>query len=134
MQFWHAFVRLEGMYRIETSIPRELEWAEKLTHLMDDQFKIPFINFRFGLDPIISLIPWAGDFVSFLISTLIVTALVRNGMPFLLIAKMVGNIVLDLLIGGIPVLGGIADFFFKANRRNLKLAKAYFESECQSGK
>jgi len=117
------------MYRIETAIPKELEWAEKLTRLMDDQFKVPFINFRFGLDPIISLIPWAGDFVSFLISALITSALIRNGMPFGLIAKMVGNIVLDLLIGSVPVLGGIADFFFKANRKNLQLAKEYFENQ-----
>jgi hypothetical protein len=122
------------MHRIEATIPKELEWTEKLSHLMDDQFKVPFINFRFGLDPIISLIPWAGDFVSFLISAFIVTALVRNGMPLLLIAKMVLNIILDLLIGGIPVVGSIADFFFKANKRNLRLAKEYFESEHQSGK
>lgn len=96
---------------------------------MDDQFKVPFVNFRFGLDPIISLIPWAGDLVSFIISALILTALVRNGMPFSLIAKMVANIVFDLLIGLIPLAGSITDFFFKANRRNLKLAKEYFETQ-----
>ncbi len=117
------------MYRIEAAIPKELEWAEKLTRLMDDQFKVPFVNFRFGLDPIISLIPWAGDLVSFIISALILTALVRNGMPFSLIAKMVANIVFDLLIGLIPLAGSITDFFFKANRRNLKLAKEYFETQ-----
>ena len=123
------FVRSEDMHRIETSVPNELEWAEKLTHLMDDQFKVPFINFRFGLDPIISLIPWAGDLVSACISVLILTALVRNGMPFLLIGKMVANIVFDLVIGGIPVVGSVTDFFFKANRRNLELAKEYFETQ-----
>jgi hypothetical protein len=117
------------MYRIEQTIPKELEYAERLTRLMDDQFKIPFINFRFGLDPIISLIPWAGDLVSFLISAIIVTALVRNGMPFGLILRMVANIVFDLLIGGVPVLGSIADFFFKANRRNLKLAQEHFAGQ-----
>lgn len=117
------------MYKIEVAIPKELEWAEKLTRLMDDQFKIPIINFRFGLDPIIGLIPWAGDVVSFVISSLILSALVRNGMPLGLIARMAANIVLDLIIGGIPVVGGIADFFFKANRMNLGLAKAYFQSQ-----
>lgn len=117
------------MYRIETSIPKELEWAEKLARLMDDQFKVPFINFRFGLDPIIGLIPWAGDVVSFVISGLIVTALVRNGMPTGLILRMVANSVFDLIIGGIPVVGGIADFLFKANRANLKLAKEHFQTQ-----
>lgn len=117
------------MHRIETTIPKELELAERLTRLMDDQFKVPIINFRFGLDPVIGLIPWAGDIVSFAISILILSSIVRNGMPFWLIARMVLNIVLDLLIGGVPVLGGIADFFFKANRMNLKLAREYFESQ-----
>lgn len=116
------------MYRIEATIPKELEWAEKLTRLMDDQFKIPFINFRFGLDPILGLIPWAGDVVAFAISALILSALIRNGMPFGLIIRMVANIVLDLIIGGVPVVGGVADFFFKANRANLKLAKEYFSA------
>lgn len=104
----------------------ELEWAEKLTKLMDDQFRVPVIGFRFGLDPIIGLIPWAGDIISFLTSLLIISAIVRNGMPLGLIAKMIGNLLLDLLIGGIPVVGSVADFFFKANRKNLKLAQTYF--------
>lgn len=117
------------MHRIENTIPKELELAERLTRLMDDQFKVPFINFRFGLDPVIGLIPWAGDIVSFAISILILSSIVRNGMPFWLIVRMVLNSVLDLLIGGVPVLGGIADFFFKANRINLKMAREYFESQ-----
>jgi hypothetical protein len=57
------------MYKIEQTIPKELEYAEKLVRLMDDRFKIPFINSRFGLDPIIGLIPVAGDIISFSIAS-----------------------------------------------------------------
>ncbi|MBP9151056.1 MAG: DUF4112 domain-containing protein [Flavobacteriales bacterium] len=115
------------MYKIEQTIPKELEYAEKLVRLMDDKFKIPFINFRFGLDPIIGLIPVAGDIISFSISSLIVMALFRNGVPRSVKLRMVANILLDLLIGGIPVLGDAWDFFNKANRKNLKLARKHFE-------
>lgn len=115
------------MHRIEQSIPQEIVWAEKLVRLMDDQFRIPIINVRFGLDPLIGLIPWLGDFVSFSISALIITAFVRHGVPFRIIMKMIANVVLDLLIGGIPVIGDVWDFFFKANRKNLQIARAYFE-------
>jgi biotin transporter BioY len=115
------------MYKIEQTFPKELEYAEKLVQLMDDQFKIPFLNFRFGIDPIIGLVPWAGDLISFVISSLIISAFVRNGVPFLVILRMIANIVLDLIVGGIPVLGSVWDFFFKANRKNLKLAREYFE-------
>jgi len=114
------------MNKIEHTIPKELEYAEKLVGLMDDKFKIPFINFRFGLDPIIGLIPVAGDIVSFSVSSLIVIALFRNGVPRTVVLKMAANIVLDLIIGGIPVIGDAWDFFNKANRKNLKLARKHF--------
>lgn len=117
------------MYKIEHTIPKELEYAEKLVSLMDDQFKLPFMKFRFGIDPIIGLIPWAGDAVSFLISALIVTAFVRHGVPFSIVLRMIANIVLDLVVGGVPLVGSIWDFFFKANRKNLRLAKEYFETK-----
>jgi len=109
-------------------IPKELEFADKLVTWMDDQFRIPILNIRIGLDPIIGLIPFAGDLVSFFISLLIVIALVKNGASNKLVLKMVGNIVLDLIIGGIPILGDAWDFFYRANRKNLNLAKAYFET------
>lgn len=54
-------------------------------------------------------------------------ALFRNGVSHSVILKMVANILLDLLIGGIPVLGDAWDFFNKANRKNLKLARKHFE-------
>lgn len=115
------------MNKIQQTVPKELEYAEKLVRLMDDQFKIPFTNFRFGIDPLIGLIPFVGDAVSFVVSALIVTAFVRHGVPRSVILRMVANIVLDLLVGGIPVIGDAWDFFFKANRKNLKLARKHFE-------
>lgn len=120
------------MEMVGQAMPKEIEHAEKLARLMDDQFRIPLINYRFGLDPLIGLIPWLGDVVSFTISVLIIKALINSGFPKKLIGKLVWNIVLDLLIGAIPLAGDIWDFFFKANRKNLKIARQHFES--QSGK
>ena len=97
---------------------------------MDDGFKVPFTDFRIGLDPIIGLVPVAGDLISFAISALIVVALVRHGkFSRSVVMRMVGNIVIDLIIGGIPVIGDAWDFFFKANRKNLKLARKHFERD-----
>lgn len=117
------------MHRIEPGIPKEIEWAEKLVRLMDSQFKVPFINFRFGLDPLIGLIPWVGDLVTFAISALIVKSLVDEGLPKPLIKKMVLNIILDLAIGAIPIVGDVWDFFYQANRKNLQLAKEYYNGK-----
>lgn len=120
------------MERIGPMIPKEIEQAERLVRLMDDQFRIPFLNIRFGLDPLIGMVPWLGDVVSFFISILILKSLTDAGFPRKLIGKLIGHMVLDLLIGAIPLVGDVWDFFFKANRRNLNVAKKYFES--QSGK
>ena len=88
---------------------------------MDDAFKIPVINKRVGLDPIIGLIPAVGDVLTSLISLLIVIALVRNGAPAKLIIRMLFNVLIDFLIGGIPIIGDLWDFFYQANRKNLQL-------------
>ncbi len=116
------------MHKIEPSITKEIEWAERLVSLMDDKFKIPFINFSFGLDPLIGLIPVVGDLVSLAISGLILKGLIRAGLPKRLITKMAMNLLLDFLIGEVPVIGDVWDFFNKANRKNLKLAKEHFHN------
>ena len=117
------------MHKIEPEIPKEILYAEKLVYWMDEAFKIPFINFRFGIDPLIGLIPWVGDVVSFVISALILKSLASAGMPKSLVWKMFGNIALDFGIGLVPFLGDVWDFFNKANRKNLRIARAYFETQ-----
>lgn len=113
-------------------LPKELRLAERVARLMDGQFKVPGTGFRFGLDPIIGLIPGAGDAVSFLISGTVLVSLIRGGIPRSLALRMLLNLLLDLVIGGIPVIGDVWDFFHKANRKNLDLAKEYYAG--QSGK
>lgn len=117
------------MHIVTKELPAELKHAESLASLMDDRFRVPIIGYRFGLDPIIGLIPGAGDVVSAVISLLIVRAIIRAGFPRKLLLQLLITVFLDLVIGGIPVIGDIWDFFFKANRRNLKIAKRYFEEQ-----
>lgn len=103
----------------------EYEWIEKVTTFLDSKFKIPGTNFRFGLDPLLGLLPGIGDVSSFLISSLLVLAMIRHGASGKVTALMTINILLDTLIGGIPIVGNIFDFFFKANKRNLRLLKRH---------
>ena len=102
-------------------LPKEVEVAKQLVTIMDDAINIPIVNKRIGLDPIIGLVPWVGDMFTAFISLLIVVSLVRNGAPVKLVLQMLVNIAIDLFIGGIPVVGDVWDFFFRSNRRNLKL-------------
>jgi hypothetical protein len=76
---------------------------------------------------LIGLIPLAGDAVTFVLSSAIALGIVRKGASGKVIALMIGNILLDTIIGSIPVLGNLFDFAFKANTRNIHLLKKHYE-------
>lgn len=99
---------------------------EKLAKLLDDQFRIPGTNLRFGLDGLIGLIPYLGDVSGFAVSGILMHTMAKKGAGPLLMLRMMWNFVLDALVGIIPFVGDLFDFGFKANRRNVNLLKAYY--------
>jgi hypothetical protein len=105
---------------------KELRSVERLARLMDSQFQIPGTRFRFGLDPLIGLIPGLGDFTGFLFSGYILLICARNGASGFVLARMILNILIDALIGAIPLVGDLFDFAYKANNRNLKLMQQHY--------
>ena len=78
---------------------------ERLVRLMDEEFTLPGTKFRFGLDPILGLVPVLGGIATYIVSGGIALTMLRHGTSGKLAAKMIGNIVLDALIGSIPLLG-----------------------------
>ncbi|WP_375560387.1 DUF4112 domain-containing protein [Bernardetia sp. OM2101] len=113
---------------IKKELPKELAWIDKTSTALDDIFKIPATNFRFGLDPLIGLVPVVGDFVGFAISASMVLAIVRHGVSFSVLIKILGNITFDYLVGLFPFLGDFLDAAFKSNRRNVDILKDYYSS------
>jgi len=110
-----------------------LKHLERLGRIMDSQFKIPGTNIRFGLDPIIGLIPGVGDITTFVISAYMVSTLAKNGASGYVLARMTFNIILDAIIGAIPFIGDLFDFGFKANQRNLTLMREHYLEGRHSG-
>ncbi|MHA4893317.1 DUF4112 domain-containing protein [Pedobacter sp. PWIIR3] len=106
--------------------PSGLEWIYKVSTLMDSQFRFPGTKFKFGLDPLLNLVPFAGDIAGFLISSGLLLAMAKKGASHKLVVLMSLNILLDTVVGAIPVIGQIFDFFFKSNERNLKLIKEHY--------
>jgi len=104
----------------------ELKSIEVLAKLMDSQFQIPGTNIRFGLDPLIGLVPGLGDFAGFLVSGYMILICARNGASGFLLARMTLNIIIDATIGSIPIIGDLFDFAYKANKRNLKLMHQHY--------
>ncbi|TKC06921.1 DUF4112 domain-containing protein [Pedobacter frigoris] len=101
-------------------------FLSKISYLMDEQFRFPGTKFRFGLDPILNLIPIAGDMAGLVISAGMLLAMAKKGASNKLVVLMSLNILLDATIGAIPIVGQIFDFFFKANSRNIALMKAHY--------
>ncbi len=109
----------------------KLRTIETVSKILDSQFQIG--NFKFGLDPILNLIPFAGDTATALVSVLLVYTMRKHGASNKLIAKMLGNVAIDFVLGAIPFLGWIFDFYFKANDKNVRLLKEHYADGKHSG-
>jgi hypothetical protein len=99
----------------------DLERLRALARVQDELVRIPGTNIRFGLDALMGLIPGAGDMVSGGVSAYVMLAATRMGAPPSVIARMAGNIALDMLIGTVPLLGDLFDVGWKSNTRNVRL-------------
>jgi hypothetical protein len=116
--------------RIERPAPdfaRELEEVRRLAKLLDTRWRIPGIGVRFGIDPLLGLIPGAGDLVAGAISTYVIVKAHRLGAPKSMLVKMAGNVAVDTVVGSVPILGSVFDLFYKASTRNLRLLQTHLE-------
>jgi hypothetical protein len=106
------------------TMPRQLPTNEQLDYvaaLLDDMWRIPGTQIRFGLDAIIGWIPGIGDALAGIASCFIVFAAWRRGAPFITLVRMLANILLEESVGAIPVVGDLFHIAWKANRRNYRL-------------
>ncbi|WP_303904623.1 DUF4112 domain-containing protein [Thiohalomonas denitrificans] len=108
----------------ETPERPELRHADLLSRWMDDIVRLPG-GFRIGLDGIIGLIPGVGDAAGAVVSSVIVGQAARFGVPAGVLLRMIGNILIETIIGSIPVLGDLFDFAWKANLKNFDLLKRH---------
>ena len=105
-------------------MPRQLASNEHLDYiaaLLDDMFRIPGTQIRFGLDALIGWIPGIGDALAGMASFLIVFAAWRRGVQAITLVRMIANVLLETALGAIPVAGDVFHVVWKANRRNYKL-------------
>jgi hypothetical protein len=105
---------------------------ERISHLLDSKFAIPGTGIRFGLDPILSLMPVLGDLITLIITSMLIYTMHNHGASRKVVVKMMLNAGLDTVIGAIPLVGTVFDVFFRANERNVKLLREhYYEGKHQ---
>jgi hypothetical protein len=99
--------------------------ARALTRLLDSAARVPGTNFRFGLDPVLGLVPGLGDVAGAVLSSYVIILASRLGAPTTVIVRMLGNVVIDTVGGTIPVVGDLFDAGWKSNSRNLALLELH---------
>jgi Domain of unknown function (DUF4112) len=106
----------------------------RISKVMDDLVTVPGTDHRFGLDPIIGLIPVIGDAIGAVPGIYLISEAARFRIPSVVLARMTFNTMIDMAIGIIPFFGDFFDFFSKSNANNLALFRRYaLEPETDTG-
>ena len=103
-----------------------LDRLDMLATAFDTAFILPGTNVRFGVESLLRLVPGIGDVLASVLSCYLLYEARRLGVPRLLFARMVMNVVLEGTVGAVPIAGDAFDVFFRANRRNVALLRAHF--------
>jgi hypothetical protein len=107
--------------------------AAKLAHLLDDAFEVPGTSWRFGLDPLLGLLPGVGDLAGLLLSLVVLAEARARGVRRAVLLRMLGIVFIDFVVGSVPIVGDAFDFWYKPNLRTLRLLERELERRKQSG-
>lgn len=116
--------RVPGMGADPASVRRRIEAMEGLLERM---FVLPGLNRPVGLDVMLDLVPVVGPAIGAIMGSWLAWEARNLGMSKWQMARMFGNVGIDLLLGAIPFVGAIPDFFFRSNSRNLRIIKRHLE-------
>jgi hypothetical protein len=100
---------------------------DRLARIMDSAVTLPLFG-RVGLDAVLDLIPVFGNFAGAAVSLTLIARTLQFGPPPPLVSRMLSNVLVDLVLGAIPLIGPLADLWFKANDRNAALMREFLQS------
>lgn len=108
---------------------QRLDLMRRFSRVLDSALVVPGTSFRFGLDPVLGLIPGIGDLVSPLFTMGMLWQARDLGLPRVVQLRMIFNVAIDMLVGLIPVAGDLFDFAWKANDKNMALLERHAYEE-----
>jgi hypothetical protein len=127
MNATYAFGARRARFARTATRAERIARIDRLATLLDTRFVIPFTKFRFGADSLIGLAPGLGDVVTTALALYIVYEAHRLGAPKAVLARMLGNVAVDGLVGAVPVAGDVFDVLWRANRRNVRILREHLE-------
>ena len=101
--------------------------VEAMEHLLENAFTIPGTNKRIGLDVLLDFVPVVGDLAGAALGSYMIWEARNIGMSKWAMTRMAGNVGTDFLLGLIPWIGAIPDYFFRSNSRNLRIIKRHLD-------
>ncbi len=104
-----------------------LKRLRRLSRILDKVVTIPGTPIHIGLDPLVGFIPIGGDVVGIILASYIVIEAAKLGVPKATLRKMVLNVIIDGLVGSVPVIGDLFDFAWTANEYNIKLLEEHLQ-------
>jgi hypothetical protein len=102
-----------------------MQRIRRLSKVLDTRWRIPGTPWRFGIDPLIGLVPAVGGVITLGASIYLLAQARKVGAPWPLMSGMIGNVAVDFLVGEVPIVGDIFDFAFKAHIRNLRMLEKW---------
>lgn len=118
---------------MSTSTPsdhkRTLNRLDRFSYYTDSNIRVPFTKFRFGLSPVIGLIPVIGDFAGLILSLYVLYEARKVGADRSLQRKMIRNMLIEFFGGILPLFGDAFDAVYKANTKNTRLLRNYLYRE-----
>ena len=121
---------LSSLHRDPAAMRRRSEAMERL---LVGMLTLPGTNRRVGLDVLLDVIPIGGSVIGAALGSYLAWEARNLGMPKHAIVRMAGNIGVDALLGAIPWVGAIPDFFFRSNTRNLRIIKRWLDKHHPAG-
>lgn len=116
--------------RLPEAEQKRLNHLYKFSRLMDFAFRVPFLKkYRWGYDGILGLLPGVGDTISFCAALYWVWSARKLKLPLRIQLVLFGRILLDYLIGLLPILGDLVDIGYLAHVRNYETVVQYLESQ-----
>jgi hypothetical protein len=122
---------------VPADLPDDIDEAalrrmDGITFALDDGIRVPGIGYRVGLDPVVGILPIAGDAVTAAASLAVVVQAALVGVGRWTLLRMLLNVGVDAVVGSVPLVGDLFDAVWKSNKRNLKLALADLETDDES--
>lgn len=121
-----AVAEAEAMAEAHLARQEEVERVGALVRLLDDVVRVPGTKFGVGLDALVGfVVPGVGDAITGALGLTVITTAIRRGVPRVVVARMLGNLAIDLIVGLVPIFGDAFDLLWRSNTRNLALLERH---------